>query len=58
MPDLEGMSRSCPRCARAMNPAATLCSGCWLKVAPMGADGVEPAPLPERRPWWKWWPAR
>ncbi len=45
--------RSCPRCGNSMNPAATLCGYCWLRVAPMGPDGIEPPPLPVRRPWWK-----
>jgi hypothetical protein len=36
--------RSCPRCGGAMRRLATLCAGCWLKVAPTGEDGVEPPP--------------
>lgn len=45
--------RRCPRCGNVMQRTATLCGHCWLKVAPMGPDGVEPQPLPERRPWWR-----
>ena len=45
--------RSCPRCGGAMNRAATRCGQCWLRVGPMGDDGVEPAALPLQRPWWK-----
>lgn len=47
--------RFCPRCGGGMRRLATLCAGCWLKVAPMGADGVEPPPLPLHHPWWRFW---
>ena len=55
MSNLPEIQRSCPRCGGAMNPAATLCGRCWLRVAPMGRDGVEPPALPVKRPWWKLW---
>ena len=47
------IGRSCRRCSRPMNRLATLCGYCWLKVAPMAHDGVEPPALPVHRPWWK-----
>lgn len=51
--------RSCPRCRRGMQPAATLCGWCWLRVAPMGADGIEPPPLAlPKSPWWRFWGVR
>ena len=50
---VEELPRACPRCGNKMNRLATLCGYCWLRVAPMGADGVEPAPLLVKRPWWK-----
>ena len=55
VPDVPDAERNCPRCGGAMNREATLCGRCWLRVAPMGADGVEPPPLPVPRPWWKLW---
>lgn len=45
--------RHCPRCGKDMKPQATVCGYCWLRVSPMGADGVEPPALPPQRPWWK-----
>lgn len=45
--------RSCPRCGSAMMRRATRCGYCWLRVAPMEADGVEPAALPPSRAWWR-----
>lgn len=50
---LHGSPRTCPRCGDAMNRLATLCGHCWLSVAPVGAEGVEPTPLLVERPWWK-----
>ena len=45
--------RSCPRCGGPMMQRATRCGFCWLRVAPMEDDGVEPAALPPSRAWWK-----
>jgi hypothetical protein len=49
------LPRSCPQCGHGMNRTATLCGYCWIRVAPMGSDGIEPEALPTTRPWWRFW---